>query len=330
MRRLPLTLACWDYDRTAALASGAVRAEGLDINFLSLPVEETFFRMLRNREFDAAEMSLSSYCVTLMKDEPDFIAIPVFPSRMFRHNSIYISTASGIRTPADLAGCRVGVPEYQMTAPVWIRGILEDEYGVAHDSVQYFTGGAEQPGRAEKIKLDLPPSIRIGPIPADQTLSAMLARGEIDAMHSARAPSTYYSQPDRVRRLFEDYEQVEADYYRKTGIFPIMHTIVLRRDLYRQHPWIAQSLYKAFVQSQRITYQSMHELAALKTMLPWLPNHVAQVEKLMGQDWWSYGFSNNRHVIEAFLRYHHRQGLSSRLLTADELFAPETFETFKV
>jgi len=330
MSKQHITLACWDYDRTAAIASGAVQAEGLDINFLALPVEETFFRMLRNCEFDAAEMSLSSYCVSLMKDDPQFIAIPVFPSRMFRHSSIYINTASGIKSPNDLIGRKIGVPEYQMTAPVWIRGILEDEYGVPHTSVQYLSGGAEEPGRDEKLKLNLPPSVKIQPIQPHQTLSNMLANGEIDAMHSARAPSTYYSQPERVRRLFEDFEPIEANYFRKTGIFPIMHTIVLRRSLYQQSPWMAQSLYKAFVQSQQVTYHSMRELAALKTMLPWLPKHLAQVEQLMGQDWWSYGFSKNKHVLETFLRYHHQQGLSSRLLKPEELFAPETFEAYKI
>jgi 4,5-dihydroxyphthalate decarboxylase len=196
--KLRLTLACWDYDRTRALADGRVAPEGIDLNLLPLDVEETFFRMLRGREFDAAEMSLSSYCVSLLRDDPAFVAIPVFPSRFFRHGCIFVSTRSGIRQPADLIGRRIGVPEYQMTAPVWIRGLLADDYGVDPASVQYFTGGEEEPGRDEKLKLSLPPRFSVTPIGPDQTLARMLADGEIDALHTARTPSTFYSRPDDV------------------------------------------------------------------------------------------------------------------------------------
>src|SRR4051794_33201340 len=206
--KLPITLACWDYDRTRALADGTVQPDGIAPNYLSLPVEEIFFRMARFREFDAAEMSMSSYCVTLMQEEPPFIAIPVFPSRFFRHSSIYVNTAAGIDKPQDLAGKRIGVPEYQLTAPVWIRGILQDDYGVAVDGVEYFSGGEEEPGRVEKLKIDLPPRIRLRPIGPTQTISRMLADGELDAFYTARAPSTFYSEPGRVRRLFPDFVDV--------------------------------------------------------------------------------------------------------------------------
>ena len=317
MGKLRVTLACWDYDRTSALANGTVVADGLDINYLSLPVEETFFRMLRNKEFECAEMSLSSYCVSLMKSEPDFIAIPVFPSRMFRHNSIYVNVDSGIQSPSDLIGKKIG-------------GILDEHYQVPHTSVQYLTGGAETAGRDEKIKLQLPPEVKISPIGPTQTLTEMIANGDIDAMHTARAPSSFYTQPHKVKRLFENYPEVELDYYRKTKILPIMHTVVIRRDVYEKNRWMAQSLFKAFVMSQKVTYQSLREVAALKTMLPWLPAHVEQVEKELGPDWWAYGFQSNRHVLETFLRYHHQQGLSSRLLKPEELFAPETFDAFKI
>ena len=330
MSKLKLTMACWDYDRTRSLAEGSITPDGIDLNYLSLPVEETFFRMLRNQEFDCAEMSLSSYCVSLMREKQPFIAIPVFPSRMFRHNSIYVSTKSGIREPKDLIGKKIGTPEYQMTAPVWIRAILEDEYGVDHTSVEYHTGGEEEPGRDEKLKLDLPPAVKIRPIGPTKTLAKMIATGEIDALHSARAPSTLYSQPKDVKRLFEDFEQVERAYYLKTRIFPIMHTLVIRRDVYEANPWIAQSLYKAFVQSQAVTYHSLKEIAALKAMLPWLIAHVESLERDFGPDWWAYGLEPNRHVLEIFLRHHHRQGLSKRLLKPEDLFAPETFEAFKI
>src|SRR5499427_9156095 len=247
--KLRLALACWDYDRTQALQSGLVQPEGIDLTFLAQPVEETFFRMLRYREYDCAELSLSSYAMTLAADDPPFIAIPVFPSRFFRHSCIFVSAKSGIRQPKDLAGRRVGVPEYQMTAPVWIRGILQDEYGVDPASPEYLSGGEEEPGRDEKLKLDLPAKIRLEAIAADKTLSRMLADGEIDALHTARIPSTFASRPGAVRRLFEDYVEVEKSYYRKTRIFPIMHTVVLRRDVYEANRWIAQALLKAFVQA---------------------------------------------------------------------------------
>jgi 4,5-dihydroxyphthalate decarboxylase len=330
VQRLQLTLGCWNYDRTNALANGKVRPDGIDLVYLDMPVEETFFRMLRYREFDVAEMSLSSYCVSLMRDPQPFIAIPVFPSRMFRHSSIFVSEAAGIREPRDLVGKRIGNPEYQMTAPVWIRGILQDEYGVPCDGVTYVTGGEEEPNRDEKLRLDLPDRIRLERIGPDQTLSAMLAGGEIAALQTARAPSTFYSQPDRVRRLFPDYVEIEREYFRRTRIFPIMHTVVIRRELYRQHPWIAQSLTKAFVEAQKLTYRDLAITNALMVMLPWLTSHVEEARALMGEDFWPYGFAPNRHVLDTFLRYHHEQGLSSRRLAPEELFAPETLEAFRI
>ena len=330
MSKLRLTLACWNYDRTRALADGSVRPDGIELTYLSLPVEETFFRMLRYGEFEVAEMSLSSYTVSLFRDDPPFIAIPVFPSRIFRHASIFVSAKSGVREPKDLIGKRVGNPEYQMTAPVWIRGILSDEYGVAPAAVEYWTGGEEQPGREEKIALDLPPEFKVRRIGANQTLSQMLADGELDALYTARIPSTFVSRPKDVRRLFEDYAEIERAYYSKTRIFPIMHTVVVRRDVYRAHPWVAQSLYKAFVESQRLVYEDFNETAALKTMLPWFTSHVEELWQNMGRDWWPYGFEPNRHVIETFLRYHYAQGLSKRRLRPEELFAPETLTAYKI
>ena len=330
MSKLRLTCACWNYDRTRSLMDGAVQVDGIDLNYLNLPVEETFFRMIRNREFDVAEMSLSSYTVSTFRDPKPFIAIPIFPSRMFRHSSIYINADAGIREPQDLIGKRIGTPEFQMTAPVWIRGILAEHYGVPLDSVTYVTGGEEEPGRIEKQKIDLPRSIRIEPIGAEQTLSKMLATGEIAALHTARMPSTFLSQPDRVKRLFPDFVDVERKYYRETGTFPIMHTVVIRREVYEQNRWVAQSLYKAFAEAQRNTYEDLYVTAALKGMLPWLTAHVEETRALMGDDYWPYGFDANRQTLATFLRYHHQQGLSKTLRTPEELFAPETMEAFKI
>ena len=330
MKTLGLTLACWDYDRTRALMDGTVRPEGIDLNYLALPVEETFFRMLRHREFDCSEMSLSSYTASLGSENPPFIAIPVFPSRFFRHSCIFVSAKSGIRKPEDLKGKRVGVPEYQMTAPVWIRGILADDYGVKVTDVEHFSGGEEEPGRDEKLKLNLPASIRLKSIGKTQTLSRMLAEGELDALVTARAPSTFHTQPDAVKRLFPDYVDQEKAYYRRTKIFPIMHTVVIRSDVYAANPWVAQSLAKAFGAAKARAYASYDQTAALPAMVPWLTAHIEEAKREMGADWWPYGVAANRQVLETFLRYHHEQGLSQRLLAPEELFAKETLESFKI
>jgi 4,5-dihydroxyphthalate decarboxylase len=330
LSKLRLTLACWDYDRTHALADGSVQPEGIDLNYLNLHVEETFFRMLRHREFDVAEMSLSSYAMSMARDDPPFIAIPVFPSRFFRHSCIFVSAKSGIREPKDIAGKRVGTPEYQMTAPVWIRGILQDEYGVDAASVEYCIGGLEERGREEKLQLDLPAKFRVRRIAPPQTLAGMIADGEVDAMYTARIPSTFRTRPGTVRRLFEDYVDVEHAYYRRTKIFPIMHTVAIRRDKYGAHPWIAQSLLKAFVRAQRIVYENLYTTSALTTMLPWQVAQVEDAREAIGEDWWPYGFAPNRDVLDTFLRYHHEQGLSRRRLQPEELFAPETLEAFRI
>ena len=330
MSKLKLTFGCWNYDRTRALMDGSVQPDGIDLNYLNMPVEETFFRMLRHKEFDIAELSLSSYTVSMFNPARPFVALPVFPSRMFRHSSIYVNANSGIREAKDLIGKRVGNPEYQMTAPVWIRGILSDHYGVPVDSVTYFTGGEEEPGRGEKIKLDLPANIKVQSIGPQQTLAQMLLDGEIDALYTARMPSSFLNGGGRVRRLFEDYEAVERNYFRETGVFPIMHTVAMRRDVYEANRWIAQSMMKALKEAQRRTYEDLYETAALKAMLPWLTAHVEQVRREMGEDFWPYGFEKNEATLRTFLRYHFEQGLSQRLLDPKELFAPESLEGFKI
>jgi 4,5-dihydroxyphthalate decarboxylase len=325
--KLRLSLACWDYDRTRALMDGRVAPDGIDLVYQPLEVEETFFRQVRHREFDVSEMSLSSYCVSKSKGDP-FVAIPVFPSRMFRHANIWVHERSGIRQPADLRGKRFGCPEYQLTANVWIRGILDDEYGVAPEDVTYVTGGEEVPGRAEKLALDLPPGIRIERIGPAQTLAAMLAAGEIDAFHGPRAPST--ANAPGVRRLFPEYVAAERAYYAKTAIFPIMHVVAIRRDVYERDRWIAMALFKAFVAAQRYAYEDYRQTAALKAMLPWSAAEAETTRALMGDAWWPYGFAGNEAVLETFTRYHHRQGLSPRRIPIAELFAPETLEAYTI
>jgi 4,5-dihydroxyphthalate decarboxylase len=332
MSRVPISLACWDYDRTRALADGTVRPEGIDLTYLNLPVEETFFRMLRHREFEAAEMSLSSYVTGLaaVPDGGDLVAIPVFPSRAFRHHGIHIHSGSGIEKPADLVGKTVGVPEYQLTAVVWIRGILADRHDVPVASVRYRTGGMHTAGRVEKQTLHLPPEINVAPIPPDRTLADMLVTGEIDALYAPRTPRPVLEGRPEVRRLFPDARAVEEQYAAETGIFPIMHVVVLRRDVHEARPWIAGSLLGAFEQAKALTLARMAETAANPYLVPWLYDEIERTKELLGPDFWSYGLEPNRSTLEVFLRYAHHQGLTGRLLTPDELFVPETHESYVI
>jgi 4,5-dihydroxyphthalate decarboxylase len=305
---------------------GRVAPDGIDLIYLPLPVEETFFRMLRHREFDAAEMSLSSFLISTFRED-SFIAIPVFPSRFFRHSGVFVSERSSIVEPENLLGKRVGVPEYQLTATVWIRGILADEYGVPADGVDYFTGGEETPGRDEKLPLNLPVNIRVSSIAPDKTLSAMLAAGEIDALYAPRTPSSFGIG---ARRLWPRYVDVERAYFERTQIFPIMHVVVIRRELYERHQWVAASLFKAFSEAKEIAYADLRSTAALKTMLPWANADGERTRALMGDDYWSYGFAPNEHVLDVFTRYSFEQGLSPVKRDPRSLFAPETLEAFTI
>ena len=328
MSRLHLTFACGDYDRTRALEDGSVRPDGIDLTYLRLPVEETFFRMLRHREFDVAEMSLSTYVATLDQTARPFVALPVFTSRMFRHGGIYINANAGIEMPSDLRGKRVGSPEFQLTACVWIRGILSEHHGVPVDSVAYHTGGQETPGRIEKGKVDT--GLEIRPIPAGATLSQMLANGEIDALYTPRVPSPFRDRDPRVTRLFDDVVAVEKEYFAATGIFPIMHVVVIRRDVYERHRWVAQSLYKACQTARDDAYARIYDSSALRFMEPWLIQHLEESKQLLGQDYWSYGLAENEKALDVFLRYHHEQGLSRKRYEPADLFAAETSEAFVI
>lgn len=323
---IPITLACGRYDRTEALRTGAIAPDGVSLTYLALPPEEIFYRMLRHREFDAAELSLSSY---VMNPAP-FVAIPVFPSRTFRHNAIYVGADSEIIEPADLKGRVVGIPEYQMTAAVFIRGILAEHHEVPVDSVMYRTGGLHEPGRSEKIPLPSAVTASVVPIEPHQTLSQMLLDGEIDALYSARMPLPFARRDPRVRRLFTDPRMVEEEYFAQTGIFPIMHTVVLQRDVYERSPWLARSLYDAFSAARTEALGVMGETNALRYSLPWLYDEVERTRQVMGHDYWPYGVQDNEKVLRTFLRYSFEQGLSPALLDPAELFAPETLDGFRV
>jgi 4,5-dihydroxyphthalate decarboxylase len=322
---VPITLACERYDRTEALRDGRVKVAGVDLTYLPQRVEETFFRMARFQEFDVSEMSLSSYVVSLSQGAP-FVALPVFPSRFFRHSGIYVNAEAGITTPKDLIGKRVGIAEYQLTANVWIRGILAEHHGVPVGSVQYRTGGLHEPGRPEKIKVDLPAGVEVVPIESHQTLSDMLEAGEIDALYTPRTPRSFGNGNGAVRRLFERAGDTEVEYFTRTGIFPIMHVVVIRRDVYERNRWLARSFYDAFSEAKALCEQNFDETATMRYMLPWLFDEVDRTRSIMGDDFWSYGLESNMTTLRTFLSYSHNQGLAGRLYEPYELFAPETLE----
>lgn len=332
MGKVAITVATAPYGRTEALRTGAVQVEGVDLHYLSLSVEEIFWRMLRHQEFDASEMSLSSYLIARDRGHPQLVAIPVFPFRTFRHGSIFINTASGIRTPADLKGKRVGVPEYEITASVWIRGILEHEYGVRPQDVTWFSGGEEEPGRTDKSRLELPPEVVVRPIPPHTTLDAMLVAGEIDALVAARMPRSLVEGDPRVARLFPDYRAVEEAYYRKTGIFPIMHCVCLRRDVHERYPWLAKNLEKAFSEAKRRWEEALWRGAVEHIAIPWFLAELEAELRVFGRDGlWPYGLGpGNRKVLETFIDYSYEQGLIRRRPSVEELFAESTLDQFRV
>ena len=328
---LSLTFACPAYDRILPLAYGEIVPQGIHLNYLDLEVEEIFWRQLRNQEFDISESSLSSYVMLRSRGDERFVAIPVFTSRFFRHACVFINTHKGIKEPGDLKGKIVGLPEYQITAVVWLRGIFQDEYGVSPRDVHWRSGGEEMPGREEKIKINLPPDIDLRPIPPDKYLSKMLDDGELDGMFTARAPSSFTQGSPNVARLFENPREVEENYFRKTGIFPIMHTVIMKREIYEKNPWIAVNLYKAFSEAKKMVLENYARTEALRVALPWVHDEIERTKQVMTEDWWPYGVEKNRHVLETFLRYHHEQGLSERLMTIEDLFAPETLDAeFKI
>ena len=330
MSDLRLSVAVGDYDRMRPLFDHEVPIDGVEPVFMRLSPEEIFFRAFRHAEFDVCELSLSSFAVRTARGDNPYVGIPVYPSRAFRHTSIVIRTDRGIAAPADLRGRRIGSPEYQLTACVWARALLADDYGVRCSDVTWVRGGLEQPGRVEKIALALPPEITLQDAPPDTTLSAMLEAGEIDAIVGPRAPAAFERGDPRYGWLFADPTAAAADYYRRTQIFPIMHVLGLRRSIAAQHPWLPGALLKAFERSKQLALAKLTDTSATKVTLPFVEEQLRRARALMGQDFWSYGVAANRHVLETFLRHHHAQGLSPRQLAVEELFHPATFETFKL
>jgi len=329
MSKLRLSVAMGDYDRTRALLDGRVQIDGVDPAYMTLYPEEMFFRAMRNQEFDICELSFSSYTVKTAKGDCPYIAVPVFLSRAFRHTSIYVRK-DRIKKPEDLKGKRIGLPEYQLSANVWARGFLQDDYGVRPEDVTWVRGGIETPGRPEKIALQLPPGVKLESAPADTTISDMLDRGEIDAFMAPRPPSAHVLSNPNVGWLFDDPTAVAKDFYRRTQVFPIMHVVGVRKSLAEAQPWLPGAVFKAFSQSKAAALEALSDTSATKVTLPFVEEQLKAARDTMGEDYWSYGVAPNRPTIETFLRHHFSQGLSSRQLSVDEIFHPATYESYVI
>lgn len=330
MSDLRLSIAMGDYDRTRPIADGRVKIDGADPAVMLLSPEEMFFRAMRHRAFDICELSLSSYVISVARGDPHYIAVPVYLSRAFRHTSIYIRTDRGIERPEDLRGRRIGIAEYQLTANVWARGILEEDHGVRPSDITWVRGGMDQPGRPEKIALDLPADVTVEPASEGATLNGLLAAGEIDGFIGPRALRCFDEGHPQVGRLFgESFAAAEA-YYRRHGVFPIMHVLALRRTLADAHPWLPGALLKAFSRAKDMAQAALADTSAAKATLPFLEDSLERARSLMGADFWSYGLAGNEKTLDTFLRYHHAQGLSPRWVAVEELFHPATLEAFSL
>jgi 4,5-dihydroxyphthalate decarboxylase len=327
---LNLSIAMGDYDRTRPIADGRVKIDGVEPTCMLLSPEEMFFRAFRHQAFDVSELSLSSYSISVARDDPHYVAIPVFLSRAFRHTSIYIRTDKGIEKPQDLKGKRIGIAEYQLSANVWVRGILEDEYGVKPSDIVWVRGGMDTPGRPEKMKIDLPADIRIEQAPEGETLNEMLAAGEIDGFIGPRWPRCYDEGQPHVDRLFPDTVATAEDYFRRRKIFPIMHVLGVRRQLADAHPWLPGALLKAFSQSKQIAQAALGDTSATKVTMPFVEDNLRRARQLIGPDIWTYGLTPNVGVLETFLDYHYAQGLSPRRVAVEELFHPATVEAYSL
>lgn len=329
MARLQLSVAMGDYDRTRALFDGRVQIDGVDPVYMLLNPEEMFFRSMRSVDFDITELSFSSYLVRHSRGDCPYIAVPVFLSRAFRHTSIYVRK-DRIRKPEDLKGKRVGLPEYQLTANVWARAILQDDFGVRPSDMTWVRGGIDTPGRPEKVKLQLPPDVHVENAPEGTTISELLDRGEIDGFIGPRPPSRHVLKNPNIGWLFDDPTTVAKDYYHRTGVFPIMHVAAIRKELAERHPWLPGAVLKAFTQAKSAALELLSDTSATKVTLPFVEEQLKAAREAMGEDFWSYGVAPARRTLETFVRAHHSQGLSARLVPVEQLFHPSTYETYSI
>jgi 4,5-dihydroxyphthalate decarboxylase len=329
MSKLSLTMAIPEYDHTRDVVSGRVPVEGIDLTCLIYPVEEIFYRFIVYKEFDVAEISFAKYSALIAQGNTDFFAIPVFPSRVFRHSSVYVRNDGPIKKITDLKGRKVGIPEWAQTAAVYSRGFLQDQYGIELSSIHWVQAGVNQPGRIEKVDLRLPKGVEITRI-ADKSLNEMLLSGEIDAALVARAPDAFVKGNPKIRRLFDDFMDVEIDYYKKTGIFPIMHAVAVRRDVLDKNPWVARNLFTAFEEAKRRSIERVQEATISLFPIPWYFEHARRGMELLGKDYFPYGIEPNRKTLEAFLKWGHEQGVCKRLVDVDEMFPDSLHSTHRV
>jgi 4,5-dihydroxyphthalate decarboxylase len=321
--RLTLTFACCRYDRMEAIREGAIAIEGIELNCITLKSgREVFDRMVGGREFDVAELSASEFISLMGRGDCPFVGLPVFPSRVFRHGYVFVNTRTGIRTPKDLEGKRVGLPLYTQTAAIWLRGHLAHQFGVDLDTIRWVQGAVEKSGTHGRPHA--PALLRAAALEqnaSDEPLGALLARGAIDALIGSRKPDELGRHPD-VARLFPDYRRRERELYQASKIFPIMHLIAMRRELYERERWIASSLYNAFVAAKRRARARMRYAGSLSAMLPWLIDDVEEIDRVFGGDAFPYGIEANRPTLEALVQYMVEQHFIARPLPLEELFAP--------
>lgn len=322
---LPLTMAISDYAHTRDLVTGRVRPEGIDLNILSYPFEKVGLRFAQALDFDVAEYSLAGFCAHFASgDRQNFVGLPVFPSRAFRHGGFFINTEAGINTVADLRGKRIGLPQWSQTATVYARGALVHDSGIGLNEVTWVQAGVNKPGRKEGVALTLPDGVTLERRP-DANLSDMLAAGEVDAVISARPPDSFLSGHHTVKRLYDDPPAVERDYFMRTGIYPIMHVLVVRADVYHANRWIMRNLLEAFEEAKALAFERMSDETTSFVPVPWAPNTMVETHSMLFPDSepWPYGVADNVFTLNTFLDYCHEQGVTKRHLRAEELFPPE-------
>ena len=317
-----LSLAISYYDHVSDLLRGRVRAEGISLTVIELPVEEIFFRMVKFTEFDVAEFSMGKYVSLVAAGDPPFVAIPVFPSRVFRQSAFYKATRAGIRDAKDLTGRRVGIPEWAQTAGIYARAYLQHQCGVNLRDVRWVQAGVNEAGRVEKVKLTLPEGVHIERVPG-RSLSNMLLMGDLEAIISAREPSPFVAGDSRIARLWPDTRAVEEAYYRETGIFPIMHVIAIKKTTFDRHPWIGMNLFKAFAEAKANAQRHLGRAITSRVPIPWAYNSLVEARNVFGEDCWPYGIEPNRCTLDAFLQYSHEQGVTNRKVQVEELFPRE-------
>ena len=329
MKKLSLTVATDDYDHFRDFRLGLVKAEGIETTWLCMDIHEVFARFAGNREWDVSELSFAKFAAQATEPDADIIGIPVFASRMFRMSSFYINTRSRIKTAADLRGKKIGLPEWAQTAAVYTRGWLQHEVGIPLTAIDWYQAGTEQAGRTEKVELNLPDGLRLTRKP-DNTLSAMLASGELDCIIVARPPSCFVKKHPDVARLFPDFQTEEMRQYERTRVYPIMHIIAIKKSILKEHPWVARNLFNAFEESKNNSLERLTDMSVSRYPIPWLADNIDKLQEKYGDDLYPYGIEENRPTLETFLQYAYEQGIARRHAKPEDIFPPGVMVSVKV